>query len=62
MKLYTYYRKGINRWRTEIAKGTRPGDGLRHLALGRTKEEAEKLARERLEQESPDISDRFLYG
>ena len=50
-------------WRTETPKGERPGDGLRHLALGRTKEEAERRALERLESErGVDMVSVFLLG
>lgn len=44
MKIYTYYRRGIKKWRSEY-----PKDGkLVHLALGDTKEECEKKAKERI--------------
>ena len=61
MKLYTYYRKGICRWRCEIAKEEgRPSLGLRHLSYGQTKEDCEARAREKLKDDVETLMNEWL--
>ena len=50
LKIYTYYRKGIRKWRSEAPKDgvSSSRSGLKHLAYGLTKEECEEKALKKL--------------